>query len=344
MAKEITAFDYAKAALTDDALKSQIALALPKHLTPDRALRIALTAALNNPKIGEACKTSVGKASLYKALLTASQLGLEVDGRQGHLVPFFSNKLNALIIQFIPGYQGLIGLAYNHPKVKSLWAEAVYEKDTFVYKLGLNRTLEHIPHDAEDRGPLTHAYAVAELEGGAKTFVCLPRREVMKAKASSKGADSDDSPWKTHEAQMWVKTAVRQLAKFIPQSTELRSALEIEDTGFEEQESAKPAKPVLEIKAEDLKASQEEAKEILKETKEEAKGKTEKPLWQSLQFFVEAAGVSWEDFSKWLVMTGRDPGQTIKQWQDIPEELCQKLLDPKSSQLQKCITIYGKPT
>lgn len=227
--KVLTPFVALKDFLSRDEFKTQISLALPKHLTADRMLRVALTAALHQPKIADVVMTAPGKASLMKALLTASQLGLEVDGRQGHLIPF-NDKRFGMVIQFIPGYQGLVQLGYNHPKVKSIWWAVVHQNDEFVYEDGLDRKLLHRRYSGDgEPGPLTHAYAVCEMEGGAKTFVCLNKREVEKAKKSSRSATSEYSPWTTHPEAMWAKTAVRALSKQMPQSNELRAALQVDD-------------------------------------------------------------------------------------------------------------------
>ena len=48
--------------------------------------------------------------------------------------------------------------------------------------------------------------------------VVLNRAEVMKIKASSQGSSSQYSPWNTNEPAMWLKSAVRQLAKWVPTS------------------------------------------------------------------------------------------------------------------------------
>lgn len=276
--RQITPFVQLKDFLSNPEFKSQIALALPKHLTPDRMLRVALTAALHQPKIAEVMQTANGKASLMKALLTASQLGLEVDGRQGHLVPFNDKRLGS-IIQFIPGYQGLIQVAYNHPKVKSIWWSVVHEKDFFTYEDGLNRTLQHRRYEGEgDPGKLTHAYAVCELEGGAKTFVCLNRREVEKAKSASRGADSEYSPWVRFEDAMWAKTAVRSLSKRIPQSTELRSALQAEDdleAGIDDQrfEAAKPINSPIDFGVSDNRELEKQAELIPEDQQQTPRGR-----------------------------------------------------------------------
>lgn len=209
--------------LTGDGFKKQLALALPRHLTPDRVLRIALTAANKTPKLFE-CDPN----TILASVMDCSQLGLEPDGRKAHLIPFNDSK-KGMICQLIIGYQGYIDLAYRHPLVRGIRAKAVFEKDHFIYDEGLHPRLEHTPSAEDDPGPLVYAYAICDIGENGHTFVVLSRREVMKAKKSSRGSDSVYSPWRTHEAEMWVKTAIRRLAKFMPSSTELTEALQIED-------------------------------------------------------------------------------------------------------------------
>ena len=63
--------------ISSDKFKEQIALALPKHLTPDRMARVALTTVLKTPKLAEC-----DPASVLQALLTCSQPGIAPDGRR----------------------------------------------------------------------------------------------------------------------------------------------------------------------------------------------------------------------------------------------------------------------
>lgn len=361
----VTPFDSAKKILSDDNFKKQIALALPRHMTADRMLRVALTACLKQPKITEACSTSAGKASLCQAMLLASQLGLELDGRQAHLVPFKDKNLG-MIVQFIPGYQGLIGLAYNHPKVKAIWADVVYEKDTFIHKKGLDRILEHVPADEDDRGELTHAYAVCEMEGGAKTFVCLTKRDVMKAKKSSRGSDSDYSPWNTFPEAMWAKTAIRNLCKFIPQSSELREALDVDDENnpvtIDVKSEAIPSdKPMFidpdfqsqpintdasDVKHESKHNEPEQVKTEPIKTEEPKPKSTEDELVKlsadhgALTTKLNEWGVAHEDFLSWIKTTGRVKQESNhKTIASLPQELCIKILsDPNFEKVKK---IYG---
>ncbi len=66
-----------------EARRGQIEAAAEKHLSPDRQLRMALTATIKTPKLLE-CSPE----SFYLSMLTASQLGIELNGRDGHLVPY----------------------------------------------------------------------------------------------------------------------------------------------------------------------------------------------------------------------------------------------------------------
>ncbi len=149
-------------------MKSQFALALPKHVTPDRLLRVALTCIQNTPKLLECDKTS-----LYAAIMTCAQLGLEPDGVLGHayLIPY-GNK-----VQFIPGYKGLLALARNSGEVISISAHEVREHDEFEYEYGLNEVLSHKPaHD--ERGEIVCFYAYAKFKDGGHHFDVMSLQEV----------------------------------------------------------------------------------------------------------------------------------------------------------------------
>ena len=61
--------------ISSDKMKSQFAMALPKHIDTERFVRIALTCIRQNPKLAEC-----SRESLLGALMTSSQLGLEPGG------------------------------------------------------------------------------------------------------------------------------------------------------------------------------------------------------------------------------------------------------------------------
>ena len=73
--------------LEGELFREQVAKALPRHLTPDRFIRVAVTTMNRTPKLAQC-----DQASFFNALLTLSQVGLEADGRRAYLIPFENKK------------------------------------------------------------------------------------------------------------------------------------------------------------------------------------------------------------------------------------------------------------
>lgn len=197
----------------------EIEKVLPDQMSPQRMARIALTVIKQNKALS-VCSSH----SLLGALLTASQLGLEPGGaRPGcYLVPYGRE------CTFIPSWYGLIDLARRSGQVLDVWAEIIYENDTFEYTLGLNRTITR--HDPPpfgvDRGKPLGVYAAAELVTGGKPFVVMTHAEVEAIRGQSRAGNN--GPWKTHWEAMARKTAVRQLCKWLPASAELTAAITLD--------------------------------------------------------------------------------------------------------------------
>lgn len=208
--------------INDDNFRRSLQNALPKHIPPERMLRVCLTALRREPKL---LKTK--PESLMAAIMVCSQLGLEPnDPRQlAYLIPYKDET------QLIIGYRGYIELAMRSGMVTSIQALTVYEKDDFEYEQGLELKLRHVPYlGSDDPGPIKCAYAIATMSNGTKAMVVLPRRDIERARKSSsavKGGHS--SPWDAWYPEMAMKTAVRRLAKFMPQSPEFARALEADE-------------------------------------------------------------------------------------------------------------------
>ena len=211
--------------------KGEIARALPKHLSPDRMVRIALTAFRMNPKLAQTDPRSV-----FAAVIQSSQLGLEV-GLMGeaHLVPFGNQ------CQLIPGYQGLMKLARNSGIVQDIYGHEVRINDKFDIVLGLNRTLMHeplkkngFPASDEERGVIVGFYAVAVFKDGTRTFHALSKEQIEQVRDNSRGYQmakkyGKESPWDTHFVPMGLKTVIRRLCNLLPKSPELAMALALDE-------------------------------------------------------------------------------------------------------------------
>ncbi len=100
--------------LLGDEFKRQVSLALPRHLTPDRFIRTALTAMNRNPKLAQCIPES-----FFQCLLDLSALGLEADGRRAHLIPFEDRKRGVVVCTLIVDYKGLAELTPRRSRSSS---------------------------------------------------------------------------------------------------------------------------------------------------------------------------------------------------------------------------------
>lgn len=198
--------------------RDDFATLLPSHVPVDQWIRLATGALRRDPNLARAAQESPG--SLMQALSTAARLGLEPGTEQFYLTPRKTKGVNEVL--GITGWQGIVELIYRAGAVSSVIAECVFANDQFDYQPGRDARPNHrIDWDAPDRGALRLVYAYAVMKDGATSkVIVLNRHDIDRIKASSASARSDYSPWKTHEAAMWLKSAVRQLGKWVPTSAE----------------------------------------------------------------------------------------------------------------------------
>jgi len=212
---------------------ADFAAVLPSHIKAETWVRLA-QGALKKGKRLPSGQTELEAAALNNtgafmaALLDCARLGLEPGTEEYYLTP---RKVNGKTeILGIVGYQGIIELFYRAGAVSSVVAECVYTNDRFQYSPGRDeRPIHEIDWDSADRGDLRLVYAYAVMKDGATSkVVVLNRESINRIKAKSAGSDSKYSPWQTDEPAMWLKSAVRQLRKWAPTSSEyIREQLRI---------------------------------------------------------------------------------------------------------------------
>ena len=202
-----------KGLLTQENIKAQFALALPKHLDPERFSRIAITALTRTPKLQDCTQES-----FFRCLLDLSAMGIEPDNRRAYLIPY--GKECTLIVS----YMGLIELVRRSGDVTSIRAEVVCEKDGFSWE---NGTVKHVVDWLSDRGAMKAVYAEAKMLSGETQTCALTKAEVDGIRARSKAGQS--GPWVTDYSEMAKKTAVRRLVKMLPISAEIASHIEKDD-------------------------------------------------------------------------------------------------------------------
>ena len=195
-------------------MKPQFERALPKHMPVERLMRVALTTIGKNPKLGQCTPVS-----LLSCLMDCASLGLEPDNVLGraYLIPY--GNVCTLII----GYKGLIELAMRSGRVSSLMAQVIRENDEFDYEFGPDGFLRHKPLLRGDRGKVIGAYAFVKFKDGAQGFDIMSIEDLYRIRARSKAATS--GPWKTDEDEMFRKTVLKRLSKYVPLSPEFMDAV-----------------------------------------------------------------------------------------------------------------------
>lgn len=201
--------------------QKQIGMALPRHMTADRMIRIVLTEVQKTPEL-----LDCDQRSLMGAVVQAAQLGLEPGlGGQAYLIPFKGR------VQMIPGYRGLLALVYRSGQLESFESAVVRNDDLFEFERGLNPILRHKPaaYEKLDDSQITHAYAIARLKGGSFGFDVMSRAELDAIRRRS--ASANKGPWVTDFAEMCKKTVAKRAMKYLPTSIEMQKAIELDDLG-----------------------------------------------------------------------------------------------------------------
>lgn len=196
--------------INSDRVKAEIIRALPSHVTPDRFIRVMLTALTKTPKLMECTQESV-----MRCMMDCSALGIEPDGRRVHLIPY--GKECTLIID----YKGLVELVRRSGNVTSIRAEHVCENDEFSWENGV---LNHRIDWRKPRGEIQAVYAEAKLASGETQTAVMTREEVEGIRKRSKAGSS--GPWVTDWGEMAKKTPLRRLVKLLPLSADIAEAID----------------------------------------------------------------------------------------------------------------------
>lgn len=214
-----------------------------KHLTAERMVRIVGALLSRQPALAECTPISV-----LTSVMAATQLGLDPTGigGQGYLVPFKRSEkrgrdangkdlwVKIPEAQFIPGYRGLMEIAYRTGEVEVIQPFAVHKGDHYKVHLGSNPRIEHEPTALiRSIDTLTDVYCVVTFKTGRTTFRYLPRVELdaIKEQAIAKTPEWNraKSAWNTHPVQMMLKSVVRRMCNWLKQTPELSLGMALSD-------------------------------------------------------------------------------------------------------------------
>lgn len=163
------------------------------------------------------------------SIMLAAQLKLEIGSGLGEFYLTPRKDKGKQICLPIIGYQGLVKLALRSEYVLNVQAFIVRDGDDFTYGADAERGMffEWQPRDFDESREPTGVVAVAKMRGGGTTWAYLTRAQVEARRPSYWSS----TPWGDPKAEpeMWKKTAVRALAKYLPKSTDLGRAIEADE-------------------------------------------------------------------------------------------------------------------
>lgn len=213
--------------LSSDDTKAMIAAALPKICTPDRFMRVMMTAAQKNKEL-----LKCTKQSLFEAMMSCAELGIEPDGRRAYLIPFKNSKKGVVECQLQLGYKALVELVLRSGTVSNIHADVVCDNDDFEYDTG--EIKRHKIDFRKERGAMYAAYAKATFKDGTTKAEVLSKFEIETIRNRSQAVRAakrygKDTPWDTDYNEMAKKTAFKRLSKWLTLSPELRDAIAKDD-------------------------------------------------------------------------------------------------------------------
>lgn len=238
MSNQVAVIDQLRQQLT--AMQPQFKAALPSHVSPEKFVRVAMTAIQTNPQLQNA-----DKRTLFAAFTRAAQDGLLPDGREAAIVMFGSNA------QYMSMVAGLLKKVRNSGELSSLDAQVVYSGDQFRYRPGIDKVPEFEPDWFADRGEAIGAYAVAVMKDGAAYVEVMSKKQIEQVRSVSRS--KGNGPWVTWWDEQARKTVIRRLSKRLPMSTDLDGSYDDEDPHFNQQspepvQAPAPVQPVDEVK------------------------------------------------------------------------------------------------
>jgi recombination protein RecT len=198
------------------------------------AIEAQLSGALNSGSFVRAAITEIGKspdlqnatpASVLGSIMLAAQLKLEIGPALGHFYLTPRKDKGQQICLPIIGYQGLIELAYRSGRIGKIETFLVRDGDKFDH--GANsergRYFDWAPADYDEDREWTGAVVTAQIIGAGTVWAYMPRAKILNRRPNG----WERGPWKTNEEEMARKTLVREVAPYLPKSTEFATAVQM---------------------------------------------------------------------------------------------------------------------
>ena len=194
----------------------------PKGTDVDRIIRVAMFEAAKNERLAQCTPGSV-----YIALAKACELNLVAGGvlHRASLVPMWNKRAKSYDAELWIEYTGLMDLVKRSGEVAHFVARVVHENDEFEHHFDLDKG-EVLKHKVnyEDPGGLKLAYAVCYYKDGQRQVEVMRKDQINKIRSGSRSPDN--GPWAQHTEEMWRKTVIRRICKYLPLTPQTSAVLD----------------------------------------------------------------------------------------------------------------------
>lgn len=203
--------------------RSAIEMQLAGAMNTDAFVRAVLSSVSKSPDLQSAEPTT-----LLGAVMLAAQLKLEIGPALGHFYLTPRKEHGKQICLPIIGYKGFIELAYRSGRVGKIETFLIRDGDHFTH--GANsergRFFDWTPLDYEEKRSWTGAIVTAHINGASNVvWAYMPKEKILDRRPSYWAS----TPWKTNEEEMARKTMVREIAAYLPMSTDLGKAIQADE-------------------------------------------------------------------------------------------------------------------
>jgi recombination protein RecT len=239
-----------------DQRQGEFARALPAHIPVERFTRVIMTAVQSEPDL-----LTADRSSFLTACLRSAQDGLLPDKRDGAIV-IYNSKVKRegkeawiKMAQWMPMIGGILKKVRNSGKLATITARVVYGGDHFRY--WVDDDGEHVdfePSDSPDKSIVRRVFAMAKTTDGELYVEPLTADDIEKIRSVSRSRDK--GPWVDWWEEMAKKSALRRLAKRLPNSSDLDDLLRRDDELYDlhgaSDRVAKGQRPRLEVALDEL--------------------------------------------------------------------------------------------
>lgn len=162
--------------------------------------------------------------TVVQALMNVANIGLTLNpvSKLAYLVPRYNSVTRKVECCLEPSYQGLVKLITDTGGVTQVYCYPVYDGDEFDETLGSEPKIIHRPKRKTTN--ITHVYAIAVFPDGKQQFEIMTKEDVEDIRSVSssykafKEGKIKSCVWVDHESEMYRKTVVRRLCKYLPKT------------------------------------------------------------------------------------------------------------------------------